>query len=285
MFRYKFLPSIAVLSFLMAALSSCTSDPIQYNDAEYVLFADSVSVLPVVSDNEYMDVHVASTVTKPYDRSFAVEVLENYSNVVEGYHYEIENPNVVIKAGQRSGNIRIRGVFDNINSKDSLSLQLRLVAEDAVKNEFYGDKMKIHFRKCYPLNIDDYTGDLLMYASFPFSSSLNRYLRTAEKRSENSLLIKHPFTTGYDLVMYFDGSDPLFPMVTVKEHISMIDTNYGKITARTVDHTPSFYDGENRMIYLKMDFYVRGLGNIGVKGFVFQWVSPEDAELIRNGIL
>ncbi|MEG0948403.1 MAG: DUF4984 domain-containing protein [Bacteroidales bacterium] len=285
MFKHNLLAISSVCIILLAVFSSCDSEPIYYDDAEYVMFSDSVAVVPVVTDEEYIDFHIASTVSRPYDRHFAVEVLENQSNVVEGFHYEIENPNVFIKAGEKSGTIRIKGLYDNVRSTDSLSLQLRLLASDEVISDLYGDRMRVMFQKCYPLNIDDYTGNLLMYASFPFSSSIKTYLRKAEKRTENSLVISAPFSYGYDMILYFDGSDPLYPLVTVKEHYSMIDTNYGKVSARTVDHTPSFFDGENRRIYLKMEFYVRGMGNFGVNGFVFEWITPEEAELFENGIL
>ena len=49
-----------------------------------------------------------------HDRTFAVEVIDRESNAVEGKHYKILSNTVTIKAGERSTNLEVQGIYDNL---------------------------------------------------------------------------------------------------------------------------------------------------------------------------
>ena len=70
----------------LLALLSCKEQYTTYNDAEYVMFADSLSTNMVEKSNSRFKVAVASTVARDYDRTFGVEVVDAGSNAIEGKH-------------------------------------------------------------------------------------------------------------------------------------------------------------------------------------------------------
>ena len=74
---------------VMAGFCSCEEEYVTYNDAEYIMFADTLKAYPVQKDVEYFSVPVVSTVTCDYDRTFGVEVIDRSSNAIESYHYRL----------------------------------------------------------------------------------------------------------------------------------------------------------------------------------------------------
>ena len=92
-----------VLSAVAAVLSmsSCHEEYTTYKDAEYVMFADTLSTNVVEQGNEVFGVTIASTVACDYDRNFGVEVVDNGSNAVEGKHFELLTNTVTIPAGEK----------------------------------------------------------------------------------------------------------------------------------------------------------------------------------------
>ena len=65
------------ISFLAAAvLTGCKENYVTYDDAEYVMFADTMATYPVRMDVEYFSIPVVSTVVRDYDRTFGVEVID-----------------------------------------------------------------------------------------------------------------------------------------------------------------------------------------------------------------
>ena len=68
------------LAGLFAA--GCNSDKKTYSDAEYIMFADTLSTNMVFPDGAYFSIPVASTVACDYARTFAVEVIDQASNAI-----------------------------------------------------------------------------------------------------------------------------------------------------------------------------------------------------------
>ena len=94
------------LSFvMMAGLNSCQERYITYNDAEYVMFADTMAIYPIMEHEQTFTIPVVSTVTRNYDRTFGVEVIDATSNAIERKHYSIESNTITIKAGQRRADV------------------------------------------------------------------------------------------------------------------------------------------------------------------------------------
>ena len=96
----KIFQILAVFGSLALLASSCSRENNIYHAEEYVMFADTLKTYPVQQDVEYFSVPVVSTVTKDYDRTFGVEILDRMSNATEGLHYRLESNTVTIKAGQ-----------------------------------------------------------------------------------------------------------------------------------------------------------------------------------------
>ena len=59
-----------------ASLAGCKERYVTYEDAEYVMFADTMATYPVQKDVEYFSIPVVSTVTRDYDRTFGVEIID-----------------------------------------------------------------------------------------------------------------------------------------------------------------------------------------------------------------
>ena len=117
-----------ILSFVtMAALNSCEERYVTYTGAEYVMFADTLAVYPVMEGADQFSIPVVSTVTRDYDRTFGVEVLDKLSNAIERKHYSLESNTITIKAGETRADVKVRGHFENIGEADSLGFALQLV--------------------------------------------------------------------------------------------------------------------------------------------------------------
>ena len=278
--------SNSLFAFLSSLLlfSGCNSSEVIYSGEEYVMFADSVMVLPIQTKDSIFEIALGVTTASGQDRTFAVEVMENRSKAIEGVHYEMLSHNVIIKAGERSGKVQLRGIYDNIGDSDSLYVRLKVVADKNLKWSMYPDEISINFVKCRPFHLDDYVGNMRLYASFPFGDQMEVHPVMSEKWDEKTLIIKEPYAKNYDMVIKFDDSDPLDPQITIASHIAFIDANYGKIYARTVAQSPSYFDAYRQMLMCAVEFYIPGVGSFGVQKFVFQWITPEQAELDKNGI-
>ena len=89
------------ISFAAAmALSACQERYVTYEGAEYVMFADTLAVYPVMEGADQFSIPVVSTVVRDYDRTFGVEVLDKLSNAIERKHYSLESNTITIKAGE-----------------------------------------------------------------------------------------------------------------------------------------------------------------------------------------
>ncbi|MEG1587533.1 MAG: DUF4984 domain-containing protein, partial [Bacteroidales bacterium] len=72
----------------------CNEERIIYNAGNYVMFSDTISILPVEQDMDEFEIDITAAQACNYDRTFGVEVLENRSNAIEGYHYKIKSNTV-----------------------------------------------------------------------------------------------------------------------------------------------------------------------------------------------
>ena len=100
----KIFISGACLSAVIA-LASCSEDSHVYSDAEYIMFADTMSVNVVLQGSETFSVPVVSTVTCDYDRTFGVEIVDSGSTAIEGRDYTISSNMLTIKAGENRADV------------------------------------------------------------------------------------------------------------------------------------------------------------------------------------
>ena len=119
------------IPFLAAISVACQERYVTYSDAEYVMFADTLATYPVQQDVEYFSIPVVSTVTRDYDRTFGVEIIDKGSNAIEKYHYSLKSNTVTIKAGSVSKNITVTQ-----KQKDALTITSNKVEIDEEGGEF-----------------------------------------------------------------------------------------------------------------------------------------------------
>ena len=128
-----------------------------YSDAEYVMFADTLAAYPVQKDVDFISIPVVSTVIKDYDRTFGVEIIDKESNAIETLHYRLESNTVTIKAGENRADVRLKGIYDNIEDEDSLVVCLQLVMNKNLEMPLYGPRTKVELVKVCPFDINDFT--------------------------------------------------------------------------------------------------------------------------------
>ena len=281
---------------------SCKEQYITYRDAEYVMFADSISTNMVEKDNNRFTVPIASTVTRNYDRTFGVEVVDAGSNAIEGKHYRIVSNTVAIPAGQSCANVEVEGIYDNIEATDSLGFSLRLVMNSALKWDLYkdSDRTKVVMYKSCPYDRNNFTGyavlSSLLLRDYPGeNTSYQKVVYTEAHPTEpDMIIIRDAFYNGYDITMAFDGSNAAEPRVTMDSDQVLSDeaSVFGQILGDNhilCDDSPlytSYYNSCQRFVVLWLEVYVENLGQmVGTVGHfynVLEWISDEEAERLKR---
>lgn len=289
-----------VLSFVaMTVLNSCQERYVTYEGAEYVMFADTMAIYPIMAEKEEFSIPVVSTVAKDYDRTFGVEVIDKSSNAIERKHYSLESNTITIKAGETRADVRVRGHFDNIGEADSLGFTLQLVMKDELVMPLYGKQTKAVLMKTGPFDIKKFTGYCVLSSLFlqqydPYGN-YNRLIFTEEHPTlKNTIICRNWLKDGYDVTMTFNDSDPLLPIVTMAKNQvasdqgSFFGTIYGewgdKLLVTSSNLAQSIYYPLGGYLYVWTEFSVEEVGVVGHFYNVMQWISDEEAErLMREG--
>ena len=289
-----------VLSFMaVAALSSCEERYVKYQGDEFVMFADTMAIYPIMAEKEEFSIPVVSTVVKDYDRTFGVEVIDKASNAIERKHYTLESNTVTIKAGETRADVRVRGHFDNIGESESVGFTLQLVMNDKLVMSLYGNQTKAVLMKTGPFDINKFTGYCVLSSLFlqqydPYGN-YNRLIYTEQHPTlKNTIICRNWLKDGYDVTMTFNDSDPLLPLVTMaKKQVasdqgSFFGTIYGewgdKLLVTSSNLAESIYYPLGGYLYIWTEFSVEEVGVVGHFYNVMQWISDEEAErLMREG--
>ena len=288
------------ISFAAAmALSACQERYVTYSDAEYVMFADTLATYPVQQDVEYFSIPVVSTVTRDYDRTFGVEIIDKGSNAIEKYHYSLKSNTVTIKAGENRADVLVHGHYDNIEATDSLGFQLRLVMNDNLVMPLYGKDTKAVMMKSCPFDINNFTGYCVLTSMFLYDYSITgsyQRLVYTEKHptEENMIICRSLLNDGYDVTLSFNADDPMMPFVTIDEgqvasdEGSFFGTAHGddKILIRTSPLYDSIFYPCGNYLYVWTEIYVENLGvPVGTVGHfynIMEWISDEEADRLKN---
>lgn len=293
-FRYASLIILSSVAFL-----GCDEEYVVYNDAEYVMFADTLASYPVQKDVEYFNVPVVSTVACNYDRTFGVEIIDKSSNAIESYHYRLESNTITIKAGETRADVKVHGVYENIAPEDSLGFTLQLIVPESVQMPLYGIQTKVRLVKTCPFDVNLFTGWCMFTSMFLYDYSVTgRYQRLiyTEKHptEENTIICRNWLQDGYDVTMTFDPSDPLSPIVTMdsdqvaSDEGSFFGMVHGddKILVESSPYYPSLFFSCGSYLYIYTHIYVENLGlPVGTVGHyynVMEWVSDEEAERLKR---
>ncbi len=290
----------AVLPLVMAV--GCQTEYTTYTEGEKVMFADTLSTHMVLQDKPSFSVCVASTVACDYDRTVAVEVVDNGSNAIEGMHYRLRSNTVTIPAGEMTADVEVEGIYDNIEATDSLGFILKLVMPDELKwNGLYNDRTKVVMYKSCPYVIDDFEGWCVLTSMFLNSypgaenKTMQRLIRTERHPEKENTVIFHDWLfTGYDIEVRLDPSDPAEPRVRIGEgqqvsdEISVFGQMHGdnRILITESPYNNSYFNTCQRYMSIWILSYVENMGDmVGSVGEFFnvmEWVSDEEADRLQR---
>lgn len=282
---------------LLLIMAGCKEEHTTYKGPNYIMFSDSLYVLPVQNNEEYFDIPVAATQACTYDRTIAVEIIDKESNAIEGLHYTLMENTVTIKAGERVANVRVRGLYDNIAVTDSLGFTLRLVTEKDTQWDMYGTDANIILRKTCPFNIYDFEGYIVLNSTYLYDYTVvdKRLVRAeVDTEEENTIIVKDYFYDGYDVKLKFTTKDPLNPLIEMEEQVfgptdEAFGTIYGdgKIRMLQPNGYTSYYSSCEGFVYQYMTLYVMNpdesiYGTVGTFINVLKWITDDEAEKLKR---
>ena len=292
-----------MLSAVAALLAvACDEEYMTYSDAEYVMFAEQQSTNMVLVDQEYFSVPVASTVACDYDRTFGVEVIDKGSNAIEGKHYRLLSNSVTIPAGELAADVKVAGIYENIEPTDSLGFVLKLVMPEQLKFDLYedSDQTKVVMYKSCPFDRNNFTGwcilTSLLLRDYPGDNvSYQRLIRTeAHPTEDRTVILRSCFYDGYDVTITFNPEVPANPLVTMDKDQIISDESsvFGqilgdnKILTTHSNYYPSYFNSCQRFVELWNHVYVENLGEmVGTVGHyynILEWISDEEAERLQR---
>lgn len=294
----KFLNLLLAIPVAAMIMVACQSDDITYSGPEYVMFSDTTFTMPVLDKGDKaLCVPVAATTTADYDRNYAVEIINEKSTAIRGYHFDfVDNSNnITIKAGERTANVLLKGHYDNVNRDDSLVVRLRLVEPEEQKWSLYGNETLVDFIKCHSFKMNDFLligndndeVNMTMLASFPFSNQTKTFSVHGYKKDEYTVILTDMFgeSVSEPIRLVFDDSDPLDLRITVPEQSAFREGNYGYVWVRTVDQYPSYFNTFDNFFVLTLEAYVPQLGSFGVYQYIFKCIDADDAIDEENGVV
>ncbi|MBQ7811957.1 MAG: DUF4984 domain-containing protein [Bacteroidales bacterium] len=285
-----------ILAVLLAG--ACQERYVTYDDAEYVMFADTLATYPVQQDVEWFSIPVVSTVVRDYDRTFGVEIIDKSSNAIENHHYRLQSNTITIKAGETRADVMVHGYYDNIGATDSLGFTLQLVMDDRLEMPLYGKQAKAVLMKSCPFDINNFTGYAVLTSMFLYNYSLTgsyQRLVYTEKHptEENMIICRSWIRDGYDVTMTFHPEDPMKPFVTMEagqiasDEASFFGITHGDDKILVTDSAlyDSIFYPCGDYLYIWTEMYVENLGTpVGTVGHfynIMEWISDEEAERLK----
>ena len=261
--KIVYIPLVWLASWLLLA---CESDEKVYQGPQFVQFADSVCVFPVANSvHQEYEIFVVTSQPVAEDQFFGIEVNEKLSSAKRGEHYQMISNYIRIGKGSNVGSFKIKGFFDSVGQEDSLWIQFQLVSNDLPLSPLYGKSARVQLVKDCGFDVEAFTGNMSLMATFPFTSGDWIQLPVISERvDENSVLIKDMFFETYDVKLFFDPSDPLKPKVHVPDQVAFVDGRYGKVYCSSLPDNPSYFDSCRQRIVLNLMMYVPRIGSFGV---------------------
>ena len=289
----------AILSLaLFAGLTSCEEERTVYNGPQYIMFADTLSVLGVENSEEYFDIRIAATKAVEKDYTLAVEVID--SSAVEGVHYTIESNTVTIKAGQLATSVRIRANYESLAiGEDPVAFRLRLVTDEETHWNLYGDKgleTKVMLQKICPFDVNAFSGYAMVTSTFLYDyvGSYNRLIKTEVDPTKKNTIILHDYLyDGYDVKVRFTTDDMLNPLIEMDDQpMASTGEAFGTIYGDGMLHIyqpssmVSYYSSCEKFILQYMTVWVPGMaaGTNTVGTFInaVEWISDDEARILKG---
>jgi len=284
----------------LIAFSGCDQDKVVYSGPNYLMFSDTLYTYAVQETNEIFNVPVSATVPADYDRTFGVEVIDKESNAVEGKHYKILSNTVTIKAGEMSTDVKVQGLYKNIDITDSLGFALRLVIPDTEQWSLYKNEAKVVMQKICPFDIKNFKGYCKVTSSYlssdyyPKKVDLRLVTSDIVEGKENTIVVHGLYFDGYDMEIKFNRKDVLEPLVEMEEQIcgstgEAFNTIHGDGKLRLNQPTAytSFYSTNENFILQYVTMSVNNkdgsyYGTVGTFVNVLEWISEAEAEKLKE---
>lgn len=287
-----------IASFVMlATFTNCEEQHTLYQGDEYIMFADTLTVLGVENSDEVFDITIAATTVSDKDRTVAVEVIDKHSNAIEGIHYAIESNTVTIKAGELTGSLRIKGIAENLSVDYDPEVMLHLIADDKYHWDLYGgDTTRVVLRKVCPFDINAFSGYAMITSTFLYNyvGSYNRLIKTeVDPTEENTIIMKDFYYDGYDVKLRFTADDPLNPLIEMDDQPLVttgeaFGTVYGDGMLHIYQPTNyvSYYSACEKFIYQYITLWVPGMAagtnTVGTFIHAIEWISDDEARILQN---
>ena len=289
--------SIAASLVLLATFTSCDEECTLYAGPEYIMFADTLTVLGVENSDEVFDIAIAATTISDKDRTIAVEIVDKHSNAIEGIHYTLESNTVTIKAGEMVGNLRMKGIAENLTVDYDPEVMLHLIADEKYHWDLYnGDTTRVVLRKICPFDINAFSGYAMITSTFlyNYTGSYNRLIKTeVDPTEENTIILRNFYYDGYDVKLRFTTDDPLNPLIEMDDQ-PLVSTGeaFGTIYGDGMLHIYqptnyiSYYSSCEKFIYQYITLWVPGMaaGTNTVGTFIqaIEWISDDEARILMN---
>ena len=287
-----------VASFAMlATFTGCHEEYTLYQGNEYIMFADTLTILGVENSEEVFDIAIAATTVSDKDRTVAVEVIDKYSNAIEGLHYTIESNTVIIKAGEMVGNLRIKGIAENLTVDYDPEIMLHLITGEEHHWDLYNaDTTRVVLRKVCPFDINAFSGYAMITSTFLYNyvGSYNRLIQTVvDPTEENTIIMKDFYYDGYDVKLRFTADDPLNPLIEMDDQTLVttgeaFGTVYGDGMLHIYQPTNyvSYYSACEKFIYQYITLWVPGMAagtnTVGTFIHAIEWISDDEARVLKN---
>lgn len=282
---------------MLTTFTSCDEERTLYRGPEYIMFADTLTVLGVENNEEIFDIAIAATTVSDKDRTVAVEVVDKHSNAIEGMHYTLESNTVTIKAGEMVGNLRIKGIAENLTVDYDPEVMLHLIADEKYHWDLYnGDTTRVILRKVCPFDINAFSGYAMITSTFLYNyiGTYNRLIKTeVDTTEENTIIMRDFYYDGYDVKLRFTTDDPLNPLIEMDDQ-PLVTTGeaFGTIYGDGMLHIyqptnyVSYYSSCEKFIYQYITLWVPGMaaGTNTVGTFIqaIEWISDDEARIYMN---
>lgn len=286
--KHIFIGVYALISALLC-LSACEEDRVVYSGPDNVVFSDSLMMFAVQNSTDFFNVYVSTTQAADRDRTFGVEVVTKESNAIEGKHYDIESNSVTIKAGERTGSLRIRSYFDNFEDTDSIGITLRLVNQENIWN-MYGDKARVLLQKVCPFDRNVFTGycriNSTYFKEYMMGTEYRLIKTIADPDDANGIILQNFLYNGYDVKVKCSTKDPLMPLLTMEEQML---TTTGEAFSGSIwgddilrmefsPNNPSYFNVCQHFMVQYMILYIKDVDTVGIFGNALEWISQAEAK-------
>lgn len=285
------------LTLLCCALFiGCNKDSVAPAKGFYS-FASDRCTFGVLDPEEWFEVPITASATHPESRNIGIEVVAAESSAIEGMHYTLESHTVKLAADKAHTAVRLKCNPDAYELGETLTLTLRLAANDKFLDEGSNEVCTVELIKCCPFDRNLFTGYCKVTSTFlmQYTTSESRLVRSvADEANPDGIIIKDMFYDGYDVALTLRSDNRLNPLVDMPATVigstgDAFGTIYGdgKLMMKIVDDERyvSYYGTCERFVFNYGHIYVDGVGDVGAYLNIVEWLTDDEAErIMREGL-